>query len=83
MAMKIEETKNREVDRQENPQGTWESSTAEEARRNDEREFDIGSAPGGCYNQRGVNESQRPNVDDDIVPPARGSRIDRDLDRQL
>lgn len=50
-------------------------SPAEEALRNEERSLDIGEsgqfAPGGYYNQRGVNEPRRIDLDDDIVPPQR------------
>lgn len=40
----------------------------------------IGKSTPGGYNKHDINEP-RSNIDDDIVPPARGSRIDRDLQR--
>jgi hypothetical protein len=47
-----------------------------EALTTEERSLDIGEsgqfAPGGYYNQRGVNESDRRSLnDDDVVPPGR------------
>ena len=56
----------------------WEPKTAntgEDARKTEERSLDIGEsgqfAPGGYYNQQGVNAPDRRSLDDDIVPPAR------------
>jgi hypothetical protein len=47
----------------------------------DERSLDIGEsgqfAPGGYYNQQGVTQPRRIDLDDDILPPARESRITR------
>lgn len=71
------------ADRPEKNEG-WDSNS-EEALREDERSLDIGEsgqfAPGGYYNQRKVNEPRRINLDDDIVPPARESRIERNSNR--
>lgn len=54
---------------------------ADDSLRREERSLDIGEsgqfAPGGYYNQQGVNEPRRTLDDDDIIPPARGSRKDR------
>jgi hypothetical protein len=56
---------------------TWEDSTAEKELKREERSLDIGEegqfAPGGYYNQLGVDAPDRSALDDDIVPPARGS----------
>ncbi len=59
----------------------WEPQTykkAEQTLKEEERSLDIGEhgefAPGGYYNQQGVNAPKRIDMDDDIVPPARGSR---------
>ena len=56
----------------------WEPKTAttgEDALKTEERSLDIGEsgqfAPGGYYNQQGVNAPNRRTFDDDIVPPAR------------
>jgi hypothetical protein len=56
----------------------WEPKTAdggEEALTTEERSIDIGEAgqfaPGGYYNQQGVNEPERRTLDDDVVPPGR------------
>lgn len=56
----------------------WEPKTTtkgEEALKTEERSLDIGEsgqfAPGGYYNQQGVNAPNRRTIDDDIVPPAR------------
>ena len=56
----------------------WEpktTRTGEDAIKTDERSLDIGEsgqfAPGGYYNQQGVNSPDRRSIDDDIVPPAR------------
>lgn len=56
----------------------WEprsAPTGEETVKTEERSLDIGEsgqfAPGGYYNQRGVNAPDRRTLDDDIVPPAR------------
>lgn len=47
----------------------------EEALTTEERSLDIGEsgqfAPGGYYNQQGVNAPDRRNLDEDIVPPGR------------
>jgi len=47
----------------------------EEALTTEERSLDIGEsgqfAPGGYYNQQGVNAPNRRVLDDDIVPPGR------------
>ncbi|HEY7784844.1 MAG TPA: hypothetical protein VIB00_08960 [Pyrinomonadaceae bacterium] len=63
---------------------SWDSNS-EEALREDERSLDIGEsgqfAPGGYYNQRKVNEPRRIDLDDDIVPPARESSIERNSNR--
>jgi hypothetical protein len=76
--------KGTQASRAEEKQKGWESNS-EEALRNDERSLDICEsgqfAPGGYYNQRKVNQPRRINLDDDIVPPARQSRIDRKSDR--
>ena len=55
----------------------WEpkaSTTGEEALKTEERSLDVGEsgqfAPGGYYNQQGVNAPDRSSLDD-IVPPAR------------
>lgn len=56
----------------------WEPKTVptgEEALTTEERSLDIGEsgqfAPGGYYNQQGVNEPERRTLDDDVVPPGR------------
>ena len=56
----------------------WEPKTAltgEEALTTEGRSVDIGEsgqfAPGGYYNQQGVNEPDRRTLDDDVVPPGR------------
>jgi hypothetical protein len=56
----------------------WEPKTptsGEDALKTEERSLDIGEsgqfAPGGYYNQQGVNAPDRSSLDDDIVPPAR------------
>jgi hypothetical protein len=56
----------------------WErktSTSGEDALKIEERSLDIGEsgqfAPGGYYNQQGVNAPDRSSLDDDIVPPAR------------
>lgn len=61
-----------------NQEKGWESETpssAEDAQRTEERSLDIGEsgqfAPGGYYNQQGVNAPERSSLDDDVVPPAR------------
>ncbi len=51
-------------------------STREEMKTTtDERSLDIGQsgqfAPGGYYNQQGVNAPKRRTIDDEIVPPRR------------
>jgi hypothetical protein len=60
---------------------TSNASTAEEALKNEERSLDIGEsgqfAPGGYYNQQGVNAPRRIDLDDDVTPPARGAHKDR------
>ena len=47
----------------------------EEALTTEERSLDIGEsgqfAPGGYYNQQGVNAPDRSVLDDDVVPPGR------------
>lgn len=69
-------TRNDDIDRSEKE--SWQPSEAEEALRREERSLDIGEsgqfAPGGYYIQQGVNEPRRTLDDDDIIPPARGSR---------
>ena len=49
--------------------------SGEEALTTEERSLDIGEsgqfAPGGDYNQQGVNAPDRSVLDDDIVPPGR------------
>jgi hypothetical protein len=51
--------------------------SAEEALKDDERSLDIGEsgqfAPGGYYNQQGVNKPDRTigKWDDDVTPPGR------------
>ena len=56
----------------------WVRSQARENERREDRSLDIGEsgqfAPGGYYNQHGVNEPRRTLNDDDIVPPGRNSR---------
>ncbi len=57
-------------------QEKWEPSLSEETLREEERSLDLGEsgqfAPGGYYNQRGVNAPRRIDLnDDDIVPPQR------------
>jgi hypothetical protein len=56
---------------------SWEPPQTEETLRREERSLDIGEsgqfAPGGYYNQQGVNEPRR-NLDDDVIPPGRNSR---------
>lgn len=51
------------------------ATAAEDALTTEERSFDIGKsgqfAPGGYYNQQGINAPDRRSLDDDIVPPAR------------
>ena len=56
----------------------WEPKTAptgEEALTTEEGSLDIGEsgqfAPGGYYNQQGVNAPDRRTLDDDVVPPGR------------
>jgi hypothetical protein len=55
----------------------WEPNVegGEEALTKEERSLDIGEsgqfAPGGYYNQQGVNEPDRRTLDDDVVPPGR------------
>ena len=43
----------------------------------EERSLDIGEsgqfAPGGYYNQQGIKEPKRVDLDDDVLPPSRGS----------
>jgi hypothetical protein len=55
----------------------WKPSQAEDALTREERSLDIGEsgqfAPGGYYNQQGINEPRR-TLDDDVVPPGRNSR---------
>jgi hypothetical protein len=50
---------------------SWEPSRAEEELKNEERSLDIGDsgqfAPGGYYNQQGVNEP-RTTLDDIVIP---------------
>ena len=47
----------------------------EEALTTEERSLDIGEsgqfAPGGYYNQQGVNAPKRSVLEDDVVPPGR------------
>lgn len=58
----------------------WEPSApgAQEAVRAEKRSLDIGGsgqfAPGGYFNQREVTRPERIDLDDYIVPPARGSK---------
>jgi hypothetical protein len=61
----------RERDKGQREEG-WEpktSSTGEEALRTEERSLDVGEsgqhAPGGYYNQQGVNEPDRSTLNDD------------------
>jgi hypothetical protein len=61
----------RDTDKQEHEEG-WQPKTAqtgEEALKTEERSLDIGEsgqhAPGGYYNQQGVNEPERLTLDDD------------------
>jgi len=61
----------RETDKQEHEEG-WQPKTApsgEEALKTEERSLDIGEsgqhAPGGYYNQQGVNAPERSTLDDD------------------
>ena len=61
----------RDTDKQEREEG-WEPKTAqggEEAVKTEERSLDIGEsgqhAPGGYYNQQGVNAPERSTLDDD------------------
>ena len=55
----------------------WNSDapSGEEAVQTEERSLDIGEsgqfAPGGYYNQQGVNAPKRKLIDDDVLPPAR------------
>lgn len=56
----------------------WEPKTAptgEEDLTTEERSLDIGEsgqfAPGGYYNQQGINAPDRRTLDDDVVPPGR------------
>ena len=57
----------------------WEPKTTttseEDALKTEKRSLDMGEsgqfAPGGYYNQQGVNAPNRRTLDDDIVPPAR------------
>jgi len=54
----------------------WQSSNTGDMT-TEERSLDVGEsgqfAPGGYYNQQGVNEPRR-NLDDEILPPGRHSR---------
>jgi hypothetical protein len=55
---------------------TWEKSEGEDALMREERSLDIGEsgqfAPGGYYNQQGVNTPRRIELDDDdVIPPQR------------
>jgi hypothetical protein len=61
----------RDTDKQEHEEG-WQQKTAssgEEALKTEERSLDIGEsgqhAPGGYYNQQGVNAPERSTLDDD------------------
>ena len=59
-----------------NKDGEWEESKGEAALKREERSLDIGEsgqfAPGGYYNQQGVNAPRRIDLnDDDVVPPQR------------
>jgi hypothetical protein len=49
--------------------------SGEEVLTTEERSLDIGEsgqfAPGGYYNQQGVNAPDRSTLDDDVVPPGR------------
>ncbi|MGH9880055.1 MAG: hypothetical protein ACRD6N_01365 [Pyrinomonadaceae bacterium] len=60
----------------------WKPAKGQGALIDEERSLDIGEserfAPGGHFNRQGVNEPRRTNMDDDILPPARGSRMDRE-----
>jgi hypothetical protein len=51
------------------------ATTSEDSLKTEKRSLDIGEsgqfAPGGYYNQQGVNAPNRRTLDDDIVPPAR------------
>ena len=51
------------------------ATTGEEALTTEERSLDIGEsgqfAPGGYYNQQGVNAPDRRVLEDDVVPPGR------------
>jgi len=72
--MKEEQDKTKDA----TPKG-WkpDEDTGEEALVNEERSLDVGEsgqfAPGGYYNQQGVNEPTKTTGkwDDDITPPAR------------
>ncbi len=65
------------------PKG-WEPAApdAKEALREEKRSLDIGGsgqfAPGGYFNQRGATRPERIDLDDYVVPPARGSRKDKE-----
>jgi len=62
----------------------WEPAApdANEALREEKRSLDVGGsgqfAPGGYFNQRGATRPERIDLDDYVVPPARGSQKDRD-----
>ncbi|HEX7296145.1 MAG TPA: hypothetical protein VF251_10360 [Pyrinomonadaceae bacterium] len=51
------------------------AENGEDALTTEERSLDIGEsgqfAPGGYYNQQGVNAPDRHTLDDDVVPPGR------------
>ncbi len=64
-------------DQKQNDKG-WNSNaeSGEKALTNEERSLDIGEsgqfAPGGYYNQQGINQPDRRALnDDDIIPPGR------------
>jgi hypothetical protein len=63
-----------------NQSDTNDFEKADDSLRREERSLDIGEsgqfAPGGYYNQQGVNEPRRTLDDDDIILPARRSRND-------